>query len=142
MLRAIGHGCLWLLLLIIGIPMLPMSIPSSVSSAAPEVSWQVLQEPIVELGVRNKTGSLDRFAAVWIVTAPDGSRYGAKARVERLNIGIVKFPDDFQTNAKPGRYSWKCLVDGRQIAVGSFEFKTVETYSDQLTVRRLGMLHQ
>ena len=95
-----------------------------------------LQEPVVELGVRNKTRSLDKFTAVWIVNAPDGRRYEAKATVERLNIGIVRFPDDFQTYSKPGQYSWKCLVEGRLAAAGSFEFRTVATYSDQLTVHR------
>lgn len=134
MLRTVVTGCLFIFLPIITILIPP--IQGSVSRAGPEVFWQSSQAPVIELGVRNKTGSLDKFTAVWTVREPDGTLHKATATVERDDSGDVRYPDDFNTYSRPGRYSWKCLVDGREVATGSFEFRTVATYSDQLTVHR------
>jgi hypothetical protein len=131
-LRTIGHGCLLMILLFITLLMSPLDRP--VSTATPEMSWQSSQKPVVKLGIRDKTGSLDQFTASCIVSAPDGSKHLARVTVRRLGWGYVWYPDDFQAYAKPGRYSWKWLVDGRQVAAGFFEFRSVASYSDQLEV--------
>ena len=130
MLRTTGHGCLWLFLLIITIQVLP--VPRSAGNVASKEVWQSSQEPVVEVGVRNKNGNRDKYTAVWIVSEPDGVRRGSTATVERDNWGYVLYPDDFRIYAKPGRYSWECLVDGRQVAAGFFVYKSVAGYSDQL----------
>lgn len=141
MLRTTGHGCLWLFLLIITIQVLP--VPRSAAGAALSgprpvelgETWQSSQEAVVQLGVRNKFGNRAKYTATWIVmSGVDGTRYEAKATVERNNWGFVYYPGDFHTYAKPGGYTWACLVDGKRVAAGSFEFKSVQGYSDQLEV--------
>jgi hypothetical protein len=92
---------------------------------------------VVKLGIRDKYGSLGKFKAVFIVSAPDGSQHEASVSVEQDKWGYVLFPDDFETWAKPGPYSWKCLVDSRQVLSGRFEFMTISTFADQARVYRL-----
>jgi len=119
-LRTISRRCQWLLLLLIAIPMLPDE--SSVSSAASTPIWQLSQEPVAKLEVRDKYGSLGKYTAVWIVSAPDGRQFQAKKTVERDDFGYVYFPDDFSALSEPARYSWKCFVEGHEVVHGSFEF--------------------
>ena len=132
--RTIGRACSWILLLIIATPMLPPQ--TYVSGAAPEPVWQSSMEPAVRLSVRDKYGRLGKYTAVWIVRGPTGSQYRAEVTVKQDDLKDVHFPADFRGHASPGRYSWKCFVAGREVLNGSFEFKTVVSYSDQVTVRR------
>ena len=120
MLRTISRRCQWLLLLVIAIPMLPDQ--RSASSAASPPIWQFSQAPIAKLEVRDKLGSLGKYTAVWIVSAPDGKQFQTKKTVERDDFGYVYFPDDFAAASEPGRYSWKCFVEGHEVVHGSFEF--------------------
>ena len=36
--------------------------------------------------------------------------------------GYAHFPDDFETYAKSGKYSWKCIVNDRPVIQGEFEY--------------------
>jgi len=119
-LRTISRRCQWLLLLLIAIPMVP-DLRSASSAASPPI-WQSSQAPIAKLGVRDKFGSLGKYTAVWIVSAPDGSQYETKTTVEGDDWGYVYFPNDFPALQQSGRYSWRCVVDGHEVVHGSFEF--------------------
>ena len=133
MLRAISHRDFWLILIF---TILMFSVQALVSSGTPEVYWQSSQEPIVQLGIRDKNGSLGKFTALCAVRAPDGNQYEAKVMGERDKWGYVYFPDDFKTWSRPGRYFWRCLVNGQEVASGGFEFTTVKISSDQVRVYR------
>ena len=76
---------------------------------------------------------MDKFTAVCVVGAPDDKQYRAQTNLVGDNWGYILFPDDFTTWAKPGPYSWKCLVDGREVANGGFEF-TGSAYSNVLKI--------
>lgn len=89
-LRAIGHGCLWLFLLTLTIQVLPVQRPAN---AFPE-TWQTSQSPSVQLGVRNKMGT-HKYTAVWIVSGADGSRYEVRGMVKGDDWGDVFFPYSF-----------------------------------------------
>ena len=137
MLRTMGHGCVWLFLLTLTLQVLPVQRPVHAvqrpSSALPKPdTWQSSEAPSVRLGVRNKLGTRDKYTAIWIVSGADGSRYEARATVKGDDWGDVYFPDDFPAISKPIRYTWTLSVDGQRMFVGSFEFKSVRGYSDQL----------
>lgn len=150
MLRTIRYRGLWLFLLIFTILVLP--VQRSARSAEPDQLrfvplqgeyphpvelgevWQSSQEPAVQLGVRNKFGNRRKYTAVWIVSGEDGRRYGARATVEGDDWGYVFFPENFGAISRPIGYTWTVSVDGKRVAAGSFEFKSVQGYSDQLEV--------
>ena len=130
MLRTMGHGCVWLFLLTLTLQVLPGQRP--VNAFPVPDTWQSSEAPSVHLGVRNKLGTRDKYTAIWIVSGADGSRYEARATVKGDDWGTVYFPDDFGSIGKPMRYTWTLSVDGQRMFVGSFEFKSVREYSDQL----------
>jgi len=136
MLRKIGRAGagLWLFLLVFAV--VTLSRQAAWSSAVSIASWQYSATPVVKLGIRNKEGrGLDKFTAVCVVSAPDNKQYKAQANLVGDNWGYIIFPDDFTTWAKPGPYSWKCLVDSREVANGGFEF-TGGAYSNVLKISR------
>lgn len=123
---------LWLSMLIFAAVIIPRETSGGNSSSS--AVWQYSAAPVVKLGVRNKEGRrTERFTAVCVVSAPDDKQYRAQTEVVGDNWGYVVFPDDFPTWAKPGPYTWQCLVDGKQVADGGFEF-TGAWYSNVLKV--------
>ncbi len=134
--RKLGHDGvgLWLLLLVFAV--VALSRQGAMSGPSSNAIWQYSVEPVVKLGIRNKEGrSSDRFTVVCVVNAPDDKQYGAQKNVVGDNWGDMLFPDDFRTSAKPGPYTWKCLVNGKEVADGGFEF-TGAGYSNVLKVSR------
>lgn len=132
MLRATSHGYWWLVLIA---TVLIFSVHEPVGGATSNVNWQASQAAFVQIGIRDKNGSLGKFTAVFVLSTPDGRQYETKVTVpEPLGWGYVRFPDDLPTYSKPGQYSWKYIVDGREVVTGKFEFTTVSWYADQLRV--------
>jgi len=99
-----------------------------------DIVWQQSQSVLVELGVRDKYGRLGSYNALFVVTSPDGNQYRTKRRLSGDEFGYVYFPHDFGTYAKPGTYSWECIVGGNAVVSGRFEYKSVDGYSDQARV--------
>ncbi len=101
-----------------------------------DVTWQSSESVSVKLGVRDKYGELESYEALFVVTGPDGKQYKAEKHVSGDEWGFCYFPDDFDTYAKPGKYSWECIVGGEVVLNGDFEYMTVDSYSDQARVMR------
>jgi hypothetical protein len=136
MLRKFGHNGigLWPVLLVFAV--VALSQRGAMSGPSSNAIWQYSVAPVVKLGIGNKEGrSSDRFIVVCVVNAPDDKQYRAQKNVVGINWGYMLFPDDFRTWAKPGPYTWKCLVDGKEVADGGFEFSGA-WYSNVLKVSR------
>jgi hypothetical protein len=96
-----------------------------------QVVWQQSQSPCVQLAVRDKLGTLGAYTTVFRVSAPDGLEYTATKRTVGDGWGKAYFPSDFvrrdksgqlsEAWLKPGRYSWKAGLSGRQVLSGEFE---------------------
>jgi hypothetical protein len=82
----------------------------------------------IEIGIRDKHGDAHKgksYDAWFIVTSPDGRIYKAKATVNESDFGDVRFPQDFNfglDKLKSGIYTWKCLVEGGEVADGRFQY--------------------
>ena len=96
--------------------------------------WQESEAAFVQLGVRDKFGTLGSYQATFVVIGPNKGRWQKKIVVKNDNFGMVYFPDDFDTWEQPGTYNWKCLVHGKVVANGTFRYKSLEPNGDQLVV--------
>ena len=101
-----------------------------------EVVWQQSEGVAVQLGVRDKYGALDKYKALFVVTAKNGKEYKAEKTAQSDKWGYVYFPDDFKVYGEPGDYAWKCFVDGKVVTNGRFRLTTAKSYSDQANVIR------
>ena len=97
-----------------------------------DITWQSSMSVSVQIGVRDKYGELESYKARFVVTGPDGEQYKAEKDVSGDEWGFCYFPDDFETYAKPGKYSWECIVGGEVVINGHFEYIT----SDQAKIMR------
>jgi len=116
-----------------------LSIAISVYCFAEEktkVVWQQSEGVSVQLGVRDKYGSLKKYKALFVVKDKNGKEYKVEKDVENDKWGYVYFPDDFKVYGEVGDYTWKCFVDGKVVASGKFRLTTSKTYCDQATVMR------
>ena len=80
----------------------------------------------IQLGVWDKSGVSKSNKATFIVTEPSGKQYKAE-RSESLDDWVyVSFPQDFSSYPDNisvyTNYSWKCIVDGKNVAGGNFKF--------------------
>jgi hypothetical protein len=131
-----GHNSVgfWLVLLVFAV--VALSRQGALSGSSSNAIWQYSAAPVAKLGIRSKDGrSSDKFTVVCVVNAPDEHQYRAQKNVVGDSWAYMLFPDDFQTWAKPGPYTWKCLVDSKEVATGDFEF-TGASYSNVLKVSR------
>lgn len=87
----------------------------------PGATWQSSEAAAVQLGVRDKYGSLGAYTADFVVIGPKGEKRHAYRKVKDDAFAFVYFPDDFQTWGAPGRYAWKCLVGTRAVVGGKFQ---------------------
>lgn len=92
--------------------------------ALAEPRWQLSQSPAVRLSVRDFDGTLGQYSAMFVVKDAAGKEY----RVHRTvaaggHSAHVHFPEDFSIgSARVGRHQWVCLVGGRVVAGGAFEY--------------------
>jgi len=93
---------------------------------AAKVIWQESQSVTVQLGVRDKFGTLGGYDVVFEVSAVDGRKVTARKHVSGNEFGDVTFPDDFDfTNQfslrSAGSFSWRAIVGGKA-AHGSYRW--------------------
>jgi len=88
--------------------------------AGEEVSWQQSTAPQIQLGARDKFGSLGTYAATFTVKDLHGHEYRAEKNGAQDNWTFVYFPADFPTAAGDGKFIWNCRVNGRIIGKGAF----------------------
>jgi hypothetical protein len=106
--------------------------PAFCQATAPK--WQQSIMPAVELGVRDKWGALGSYTAVFVVTTPDGLEFKASREVKGDEWGLVYFPANFGIEAKPGHYKWQCNVNKKTALTGSFDYKSINGWANQLRV--------
>jgi hypothetical protein len=91
------------------------------------VTWQLSESPSIQLGIRDKFGSLESYRAEFVVSGKDIGKsytYRATKNVSGSEFAYVVFPRDFGENyAFPGNYNWKCVVNGKTVVSGKFKVK-------------------
>ncbi len=95
-------------------------------------SWQYSASVSVQLGIRDKWGTEDSVRVVFAVTDPKGETHRAATTARGQLWGEVYFPEDFNTFARAGNYTWRATVGGREVARGRFQY---ESASDARVVR-------
>lgn len=83
-------------------------------------TWQQSQDGTIELGVRDKFGELKNYDAEFIVKG-NGKKYQIIKHIKGDEFGTVYFPKDFKTTGIPGKYTWKCTVNNKEVASGDFK---------------------
>ncbi len=87
----------------------------------PTPFWQQSETLNIQLGVRDRNGSLEYYDAVFLVQRKDDdTEYKKKLRVKTDEWGFAYFPDDFDVRVSDGEYIWNCTVDGRIVSYGDF----------------------
>jgi hypothetical protein len=85
------------------------------------------QAATVKLGVWDKFGDPKNYTAMFVVTAPNGKENRVQKRVAPDGGWVyVSFPDEFEGGAPDystfTSYKWKCIVDGKVVANGQFQW--------------------
>src|SRR3989338_4847246 len=89
--------------------------PFFVYAEEPKPIWQQSEGVNVEIGIRDKFGSLKGYNALFVVVSPSGKEYRVEKKIADDNWGYAYFPADFKTTEEPGEYSWKCFVNGKEV---------------------------
>jgi hypothetical protein len=81
---------------------------------------------VIQLSIWDKFGVSKTNKATFIITAPSGKQYKAE-KSEPLDAWVyVSFPQDFtpypDNTSVLTTYSWKCFVDGKNVADGKFKW--------------------
>jgi hypothetical protein len=85
--------------------------------------WQQSESVNIQLGTRDKNGALQSYEAAFSVQLQGSDVIlEAKTTVSGDAWAFVYFPESFPPGAKDGEYSWKCTVNGKVTASGSFIF--------------------
>ncbi|MBG8552062.1 hypothetical protein [Hymenobacter guriensis] len=101
-------------------------------------TWMVSTDAYIRLGVMDKYGALGTYTAKFVVTSEStGKEYILVKDIEKGQNGAdVMYPADplngdyFKSEAgeaaksTPGRYIWACMVAGKKVVGGRFEFPT------------------
>ena len=116
--------------------MLALFMGNSVGAQETEPIWQNSQSATVQIGVRDKFGSLGNYRVKFVVKDSNGEEFTTEKEVSSDNWGYASFPGDFNVYSNPGEYSWKAYVDGEEIGDGKFTYSTVDTFVDQVQVLR------
>lgn len=82
--------------------------------------WQYSEVPQIQLGVRDKFGTLGSYKAEFVVVSQKGESYKFARRVLHDEFAYGIFPQDFGGYAEPGKYTWKCVVNGKTVVSGKF----------------------
>ena len=89
--------------------------------------WQYIvdtEENVVKLGIRDKGGRVGAYQAMFVVTGPDNRAYSSAKNGSGTAEVAASFPRDFGAEWTRGVYTWNCMVGGRMILQGSFEYCT------------------
>jgi len=109
-----------LLLSVVSVCLLMMKLHAQEPTS--EVTWQQLESAQIQLGVRDKYGELDGYTADFVVIGPNKQKYHVYKKVEGDDFAVVYYPEDFQGSSQSGKYTWKCLVNGKPVIEGKFRF--------------------
>lgn len=88
-------------------------------------TWQQSTSAEVNMAVRDKHGQVGVYSVVFSVKDPSGKVFTRTVRAKDDEWSSVRFPTDFDTYSKPGRYSWKATIGGRTVADGKFIHESV-----------------
>ena len=101
------------------------------------VSWQLSETPQMEMGVRDKFGTLGGYVATFVVRGPKQQKAKTTVHVKGDEFKSVRFPEDFpgyvETN---GKFKWVCLVQGKAVVSGAFSFVNLKSGGTELIVPR------
>lgn len=101
------------------------------------VSWQVSEDALVRMGVRDKYGALGAYDAVFVVTDPAHKTVQKKVHVSGSDWKYVIFPDDFAgAFENDGKYTWVCRVHDRVVVRGGFIYTSFQSGGVQVKVPR------
>lgn len=89
--------------------------------------WQSAISAEVVLGVRDKNGTSPLYTVVFSVTEPPGGIVSTTIKGKGSEFPSSRFPADFNTYFKPGKYSWRATVGGKEVASGRFAYESVGT---------------
>jgi len=76
----------------------------------------------VKLFIRDKLGQVGDYRALFVVTAPDRRDYSSEKNGSLTAEVAASFPGDFGAAWTQGVYAWRCMIDGRTIAQGTFQY--------------------
>lgn len=108
---------LFLIALSVAVAVIHVRNVYAAKSVAP---WQFSEVPEVQLGVRDKFGQ-GNYKAEFVVVGRKGEPYRFSRRVLRDEFSYAVFPQDFGGYAEAGKYTWKCIVNGKAVVTGKFE---------------------
>jgi hypothetical protein len=101
------------------------------------VSWQLSEAPQMQMGVRDKFGTLNGYDATFTVTSARGEHTKKAVHVNGSDFKYVLFPEDFPNYIEEkGRFSWTCTVRGRIVAHGAFSYIQLPRGGTELVVSR------
>jgi hypothetical protein len=88
------------------------------------LTWQQSSSSCVRLAIRDKFGTLGKYAATFLVHAPDGKQHACSRQVTEDGWGQVFFPDDFPAwwDYPSGHYVWTGQVAGKTVVHGGFSY--------------------
>ena len=78
----------------------------------------------VKLFIRDKLGQVGDYRALFVVTAPDRRDYSSEKNGSLTAEVTTSFPADFGAAWMQGVYAWRCMIGGRTIAQGTFQYCT------------------
>ncbi len=102
--------------------------------STPTLSWEQTQSVSVKLGIKGREWQPQSFDATFIINGPTGVESSSERRLEKDQFKFLYFPEDFGLRALPGRYKWRCMVGGRIIAGGEFEYLNVSGQGEQARI--------
>lgn len=88
-------------------------------------TWQQSASTEVNLSVRDKYGQLGVYSVVFSVKDPSGTVISRTIRAKGDEWALARFPTDFDTYLKSGRYTWKATITGRNVANGDFIYEVL-----------------
>ncbi|HLJ56848.1 MAG TPA: hypothetical protein VKT77_17545 [Chthonomonadaceae bacterium] len=107
------------------------------SQAPTGVSWQLSEAPQMQMGVRDKFGTLGGYDATFTVTSARGEHTRKTVHVRGDEFKYVLFPENFPNYIEEkGRFSWTCTVRGRVVVHGAFSYIQLPRGGTELVVPR------
>lgn len=86
-----------------------------------EPIWQSSESHQIELAIRDRNPS-GNYTVTFFVIDPDGQKLTVTRRVVGDYWSSVRYPHDFATDLKPGKYSWHGCVNGVAAVGGHFTY--------------------
>jgi hypothetical protein len=101
---------------------------------AQQPSWQLSEEINITLGVRDKFDTLKTYEGRFVVEGPKSKTWQKTIIVTGSDWGYVKFPEDFGDYPQEGLYRWHCVVKGRIVISGQFEYHWIDGHIQRVSM--------